>query len=190
MLARLPRALVDPAGFFRWLSGTPPRPGAAFALVSAQLLLTNGVALLRGGVSGPRLGELLRQLALPPAALAVAVALGLLAAVLSLWVLVWLPVRIGAGRVPRLFEVAAWSQLPQLVVVAVAAAAGSLPELTRFGPALGLASVAWSAAFVYAGVRELSRGRALPAALAYAALWGGLVVGVGLVRPGAGGLVA
>ena len=109
---------------------------------------------------------------LPPRALLVASVVVAPFSALVTWALVCLPVRAGAGPVPRLWEVAAWSQLPALAILV---AQGFALQLAGAEPVtsalLCLLGVAWSAAFVHAGVQRLGEGNAVRAALVYGIFW-------------------
>ena len=180
VIARAFSSLVDPAAFFRWLGGQRPRLGAAFCVLLLQVVLSEGLALLalRGDAAASRAwADLLRQSQVPTLGWVLGWLAGAPLGALLAWAIVWGIVRLGAGSAPRLWEVAAWSQLPRLVLAVLRGVLLPLAELgSRGGTLLSLFAAAWSAWFVYTGVRELSRGRALPAALVYACTAGAAVL--------------
>jgi len=198
VIARALSGLVDPTAFFRWLASQRPRLGAAFCVLLLQVVLSEGLALLLltgDAAVGRGWAELLRRSQVPTLAFVLGWLVGAPLGALLGWALAWGIVRIGAGPAPRLWEVAAWSQLPRLVLAALQGVLLPLVDLgSRSGIFLALFAVAWSSWFVYAGVRELSRGRALPAALVYAGTGSALAILPALFpaagsAPGAGSLV-
>ena len=176
LIERALAALRDPSAFFAWLRTQPPGLAVPYCVVLLEALLSTALGiriLLQGDLpQSQRLRELLEQANVSTEALILAVLLVAPLSALLTWFLVWVPVRIGSGRAQRLWEVAAWSQLPHLVLVA---AQGFLSLMVSISPAainsLSFLAVLWSAWFVYAGVRDLAGGRAAPAAGLYGLLF-------------------
>ena len=189
MLQRLVPALVDPSGFFRWLATRPERRLRAYAVLLVGALVSNGVVLWAATAGdlpqGQPMRDLIARSGLPTNVLLMAwVAAVPLGAALT-WAIVWVLLRVGGGPAARLWEVAGWSQLPQ---VAIALANAGLLLVGRLDPAvsafLGAIGVAWCAWFVWAGERELARGRAVGAVLVYALFWA-IPVGIAWLAAGA-----
>lgn len=192
MIERVFAGLGDPAAFFRWLRTQPRRLGAAYLVLVVQAVISGGllaVATLDGSMPQvDRLELFIDQAGAPTEVIAVwAMMLSPLSA-FFVWVLVWIPIRIGSGPGERVLEVAAWSQLPFVLTGGVELGGTGLQ--VPFGDVvaviLSVVGVVWSAWFVYTGVRDLAGGRAAPATAVYAIFWLLPVIGSLLCAPGGG----
>ncbi len=191
MIARAVAALWNPAPLFRHLAAGPRRPWAAFTVLVLNALASNAVAALAITRSDwPQIvqaREVLQQVGLSADTLAIGMVISAPLSALLTWPCVWSPIRMAAGRAPRLWEVAAWSQLPSIAIAPVRMlAAIALTDGSLAGPLLVVASAVWSAALVFTGVRDLSGGRARAAAIVHALLWSSLSI-LGLGAGGATG---
>jgi hypothetical protein len=174
MLQRALSGLQDPGSFFRWLGSEPPRPGVAFLVPLLAVLVSTGASvslLLLESPQTRQLRRLLDESGLSVQAFGWMLLLAAPVGALVVWATTWVPIRLGAGPGARLWEVAAWSQLPQLAIAPLQAVVGltHAPDLVSI--TLSILGLLWSTWFVYAGVLELARGRALGAAVVHALAW-------------------
>lgn len=172
MIERALRAMGDPEAFFAWMAGEPEDRRRAFGVVLIAGLVSAATYLVVIYVAdtpeAEPMRELIRSAKLSATSVAImSLVLVPLVAVLT-WGVTWIPIRIGAGAGPRLWEVAAWSQIPAIVLAVLQLALMfSFPVGRDLAVSLSLIGALWGAWFVYAGVKSLSSGHALRAALLY-----------------------
>lgn len=192
MLERALAGLGNPGAFFRWLRTQRRNLGAVYLVLLVQAVISGGllaVATLDGGMPQvDRLERFIEQAGAPPEVIALwSMLLSPLTAFI-VWLLVWIPIRIGSGPGKRLLEVAGWSQLPFVLIGGVELVGTGLrvPFGDIVSVVLSLIGIAWSAGFVYTGVRDLAGGRAAAATSVYAVLWLLPVIGSLLCAPRGG----
>lgn len=175
LLRDLAEALLAPQRFFAALAGRPASASRAFLALLLPFAVAGLALMAQTGrlLAGPELAQILADGRIAPevlstALLAAAVLLGPVLALLT-WLAGWLPIRLGAGRFPRIGEIAAWTQLPTAVSALVAmplaagglVAAGPATLVMQIGPAL------WCGWLVFTALRVFSPRTAVSGIVVY-----------------------
>ena len=176
--------LLRPVDFFAGIRDAAPDYRQALGVVVTMTLATLGLPLGASvtkviyGEVDTLLGFVLRA----PLATAVYVAGVLVVALLS-WAIAWMPIRVGAGRQARCWELAAWAQLPYLVLAPIwfvnfFARDGEPQMIFHVGESI---AILWSIGLVYCGLSVLAERAVLRGTVLYGAwctlqLWAGTLV--------------
>jgi hypothetical protein len=167
-------ALTRPGDFFAALARMRGSLLPPFLILLATVLVAGGLEMggFLLGHGGPQLTEfrsLVHRAGVAPEALAGAMLVLSPLSALILWVEVWLPARIGTGPCPRLFELAGWSRLPQLLFAPVQGLAALFLSPTDAWAFLivDLVPLCWSAVLLFNALRAFRPDRATRGATVY-----------------------
>jgi hypothetical protein len=175
VLERITSVLTEPDRIFSELASEAPRLGVAYMVVVLQSLaagLASTVALYSNAPEMAQARAMIEQAGVDPPIMFVAVVLVTPLSALFTWALNWFVLRIGSETSERLWETAAWSQLPTMVSVPLATAFGTAGVLV--GTIASMLGIVWCAWLVHSGVGRLSDGNARRATIVYCAIWLGL----------------